>query len=129
MKKANFVLVFALLAVSNWAFASETVTWSGIVKEEDGYHTVGHRFGHSLEFVKQDDGAKYDIVDSDELESLHIQKEKNLLVEITAEKTNRFLFWGGNLIVKNFKVLQELDDIPHREPVRTVSDGGARSRR
>lgn len=107
------ILISVLFSFS--AYAGEIVRWTGTVSEEDGYHYNEHEFGHSLEFIRQNDGKSFDVVDSQELEAVHIQKEKNLLVEIEAEKTDRFLFWGGNLIVKNFKVLDELDEIPHRE--------------
>lgn len=126
--KSLFILL-SIFVLSSQASASETVKWTGIVKEEGGFHTTGHTFGHSLEFVRESDGKDFDIVDSAELENLHIQKEKNLLVEIEAQKTGKFLFWGGNLIVTNFKVLKELDDIPHRERARASNlDRGGRSR-
>lgn len=128
MKKITLSMASILMLFGSLGYAGETVKWSGIVREEDGYHTNGHRFGHNLEFIKQEDGSKYDIVKGDELEALHSEKEKNLLVEIEAEKTNRFLFWGGNLIVKNFRVLQELDEIPHQAARNSRLDG-AGSRR
>lgn len=92
----------------------EIVTWVGEIKDEASDHTTEHR--HALKFIKKDDGKKYSIVDSPELVKLHHETEKNYLVEIEAEKTPRFLFWGGNLIVKNFKVLHELASVPHLPP-------------
>lgn len=97
----------------------EIVNWEGFVVA-DGGHTTRH--DHDLEFVRESDGETFDIVDSPALEKIHCDSSKKLRVKIEAEKTSRFLFWGGNLIVKNFKVLEELDSIPHQkyEP-RTVS--------
>ncbi len=93
----------------------EIVKWLGEVKDDASSHTTRH--GHELEFVKKDDGEEYDIVDSPDLQNLHHETGKNFLVEIEAEKTPKFLFWGGNLIVKNFKVLEETSDvIPHTNP-------------
>lgn len=105
---------------SHTKFQPEIVKWVGEVKDDRSTHTTEHR--HELEFVKKDDGKRYDIVDSPELVKLHHETGKSYLAEIEAEKTPRFLFWGGNLIVKNFKVLEETSDvIPHAEPVRRSS--------
>lgn len=131
MKKLtmNLSILCGVLGISFAAVAGEPIKWTGILQEEDGYHTTAHEFGHDLEFVRQDDGGKFDVVDSPELLAVHSAKEKNLLVEIEAEKTKRFLFWGGNLIVKNFRVLGELDEIPHQAPKRTQYErGGGRIR-
>ena len=93
----------------------EVVRWVGLVKDEASTHTTEHE--HALQFVRKDTGDSYDIKDSPDLVKLHHETEKNYLVELEAEKTSRFLFWGGNLIVKNFKVLEEASDrIPHQEP-------------
>lgn len=97
----------------------EIVKWVGFVKGDPLYHTTNH--DHSLQFVLQSDGDSFDIVDSPELVKLHHETEKNFLAEIEAEKTSRFLFWGGNLIVKKFKILKELETVAHTEPVRRRS--------
>lgn len=95
----------------------EIVKWIGEVRDEPSSHTTNHE--HELTFVKKDDGENYDIVDSPELVKLHHETEKNFLVEIEAEKTPRFLFWGGNLVVKNFRVINELGGpIAHRTPAQ-----------
>lgn len=101
----------------------EMVKWIGVVKGDPLYHTTDH--DHSLEFLRQSDGDTFDIVDSPKLVKLHHDTEKNFLAEIEAEKTSRFLFWGGNLIVKNFKVLKELETVAHSEPIqrRTFEHG------
>lgn len=98
----------------------EIVKWVGEVRDDEGSHTTDH--DHELRFTKKDDGEVYNIVDSPSLVKLHHETEKNYLVEIEAEKTAKFLFWGGNLIVKNFKVLADASGpIPHRIPARTSS--------
>ena len=97
----------------------EIVKWEGYV-EADGGHTTRH--DHELEFVRKSDGESFSIVDSPDLEKAHCDSSKKLRVKIEAEKTSRFLFWGGNLIVKNFEVLEELAQIPHKKyKPRTVS--------
>jgi len=85
----------------------ETVKWIGEIKEEFCDPTTNDL--HELKFVKKDDGKKYDIVEGPALEKLHSEISKNALVEIEAEKTPKFLFWGGNLIVKNFKVIATIN--------------------
>lgn len=138
-RKSISVLFLGILVSSSSAFAMrgemgildrsdrspavqpEIVKWIGEVKDEAATHTAGHE--HELKFVKKDDGKEYGIKDSPDLVKLHHETERNFIVEIEAEKTPRFLFWGGNLIVRNFKVLEETDSAPHlteikQEPVR-----------
>jgi len=107
------------------ASAPEIVKWVGTVKDDADSHTTEHE--HELEFTRKDNGDSYDIVDSPELVKLHHDTEKNYVVEIEAEKTSKFLFWGGNLIVKNFKVIEEASDrIAHRAPAAKRSSSGPR---
>ena len=102
------------------------VTWVGYV-DADGGHTTRH--DHYLEFVRKSDGESFDIKDSPELEQVHCDSSKKLLVEIEAEKTPRFLFWGGNLIVKDFKVLEELNTVAHKPYVESKATSRAFDRR
>lgn len=90
------------------------VQWSGIVRGDSFYHTTNHK--HQLEFIRDGDLNTFDIVDSPELVKLHHNSEKNLRIQLTGEITSRFLFWGGNLVVKSFKILEELENIPHQKP-------------
>ncbi|MCB0362477.1 MAG: hypothetical protein KDD35_07135 [Bdellovibrionales bacterium] len=82
------------------AYKPEIVSWTGIV------HSVLDN-EVDLQFVRNDDKEKFDIVDSPDLEKFDWVNHKSRLVKIEAEKTPRFLFWGGNLIVKNFEILKE----------------------
>jgi len=97
----------------------EIVKWIGTVKGDSSQHTTEHN--HELRFIKQSDQEEFDIVESPKLVTLHHKNEKNYLMEIEAEKTPRFLFWGGNLIVKKFKVLKELESVPHQIPSKKIS--------
>lgn len=90
----------------------EKVKWEGYVTAGAG-HTKGHN--HNLKFVRKSDGESFDIVDSPALEKIHCETSKNLWVNIEAEKTSQFLFWGNNLIVRNFEVVKELAQLPHKE--------------
>lgn len=94
----------------------EIVKWVGTVRDDANTHTTEH--GHELKFTRKDTGDSYNIVDSPELVKLHHETEKNFVLEIEAEKTPRFIFWGGNLIVKKFQVIEEASGpIAHTEPV------------
>ncbi len=92
----------------------EMVKWAGEVRDDAASHTNDHE--HALTFLNKEDGKIYDVVDSPALVKLHHETEKSFLVEVEAEKTPRFLFWGANLIVKNFRVISELgESVPHNE--------------
>lgn len=78
----------------------ELVNWLGIIHSQLDNDV-------ELEFIRKSDGDKFDIVDSKELEALDWKDHRSRLVQIEAEKTPRFLFWGGNLVVKKFEVLKE----------------------
>ena len=121
MKKS--ILTLALAATTSLSFAGSLeaeeknkskniVSWTGFVTADFGHHT---KHNHNMEFVRQSDGRSFDIVDSPELEKVHCESSKKLLVEVTAERTPKVLFWGNNLIVKNFKILNELEDLPHKK--------------
>jgi|JI10StandDraft_1071094.scaffolds.fasta_scaffold349488_2 hypothetical protein len=136
--KKSYLLALALMASSLNVYASregmgprepratqpstpEIVKWVGEISDSASDHTTLH--DHKLEFKNRETGKTYDIVDSPELVKLHHENEKNYSVEIEAEKTPRFLFWGGNLIVKNFKVLDETASVPHLAPRAPSSTG------
>jgi hypothetical protein len=140
--KKSYLLALALMTSSLNVYASregvgpgepratqpstpEIVKWVGEISDSASDHTTLH--DHKLEFKNRQTGKTYDVVDSPELVKLHHENEKNYLVEIEAEKTSRFLFWGGNLIVKTFKVLDETESVPHlarRAPSATVREFG-----
>lgn len=93
-------------------YVPEMVSWLGEIKDEPSSHNTDH--DHELRFVRKEDGEEFDIVDSPELVKLHHSTEKNYLVKVEAKKTPRFLYWGGNLVVKKFEVVEETSPaIPH----------------
>jgi hypothetical protein len=77
------------------------VKWFGEVKEEISTHDSTHDFL----FFNKDDGKSYKIVDSPDFFKFKHEIGKNYLVEVEAEITPIFLFWGGNLIVKKFQLI------------------------
>lgn len=120
-QKLLVVLFFGVSLSQTSVASAEDIKWKGTVKEASGYHSTNHSDTHQLEFTRESDNKSFDIVDSDALEKLHAEKDKNLLVEVEGEITPRFLFWGGNLKIKSFTVLEELETIPHRESRSTSS--------
>lgn len=96
--------------------AQPTFRWVGTVQDDENVHTTEH--GHNLRFTRLDDGEQFNIVDSPQLVKAHCEGEKNYIVEIDAEKTPKFLFWGGNLIVKNFRIVEPslAKHVPHYSP-------------
>lgn len=95
------------------------VRWKGVVRGNSISHTTNHQ--HQLEFIREIDGKIFDVVDSPRLLALHHASDRNYRVRITGELTSRFFFWGGNLIVKDFAVLEELDKEPLQEPRRNIN--------
>lgn len=91
-------------------YAPEILELKGIVRS-DGNHQK--ECGVDLELVESETGKTYSISEPGELAKLHCTKEKNFLVSLKAEKTSSFLFWGGNLKVQEFEVLEELEAQPH----------------
>ncbi len=61
-------------------------------------------------FVSQEDERRFDVVKSRDFVQAQCQTSKVNLIEIEAKETSKFFFWGGNLIVKTYKVLAELDE-------------------
>ncbi|MDZ4660138.1 MAG: hypothetical protein SGJ18_00830 [Pseudomonadota bacterium] len=88
---------------------NEMVVWVGRIDDKNARH---NQHQHDLKFSKKDDGRSFDL-DSEGLTNLHHDTEKNYLVEIVAVKTPRFLFWGNDLKVRSFRVLEELEAVPH----------------
>lgn len=112
-----------LIGLRNQSTASQEpsgdpVTWVGVISDEEFSHNE-HR--HNLRFTRKSDGKSFDL-ESKSLMTLHHDKEKNFLVEVTGIKTPGFLFWGNNLIVKDFKVLGELESVPHQNVVRPIRE-------
>lgn len=105
---------------SNTSVLPNIVKWTGTISDSPDNHTNKHT--HDLIFTKNDSKEQYEIIDSPDLVKIHHNNEKNYLIEIEAEKTTRFLFWGGNLIVKNFKIINETESVPHLHEADKSSD-------
>lgn len=109
MKKL-FLFWFAL-AVSSTTYAEEQVSdFAGVIRSS-GEH-VQNSCGVDLELV-DDTGKALDLTNADELERMHCQKEKDFQVTIKGRITPKFLFWGGNLEVSSFVVLDEQESASH----------------
>lgn len=116
---ANFMYLLVALSVqSGIIVASEQDKFRAVGKiTEDRYdHTTKHE--HKLKFIRIDDGKEFDIEDSPALVSEHCRTEKGPVVEVEGYLKNKFLFWGGNLVVTNYKVHEDIEvpAIRHVDP-------------
>lgn len=91
-------------------YVPEILELKGVVKS-DGNHEKN--CGVDLELVESETGKTYSISEPKELAQLHCEKEKDFLVSMKAERTPKFLFWGGSLKVQEFQLLEELEAQPH----------------
>lgn len=92
-------------------YVPEILELKGLVKS-DGNHKDDCNV--DLKLIESETGKSYNISEPGELAVIHCSKEKDLLVQMKAERTPKFLFWGGNLKVQSFEVLEELDSQPHK---------------
>ena len=93
---------------------SDRIIRTGEVSDKVSSHDMRHQ--HKLVFKEKSTGKIFNVVESPELAKLHHETGKNYLIEADTVQTKKFLFWGGNLVVKNFKVIEETsDEIPHNE--------------
>lgn len=93
-------------------FVPEILELRGLVKS-DGAHKKDCNVDIDLELIESETGESYSISEPGELKAMHCSKEKDLLVQMKAERTPKFLFWGGNLKVQSFEILEELESQPH----------------
>ena len=110
-------------------YVPEILELKGIVRS-DGNHQK--ECGVDLELVESETGKTYSISEPGELAQLHCSKEKDFLVTLKAERTSKFLFWGGNLKVQQFQVLEEFEAQPHIQAQTTYKpafDRGFANRR
>lgn len=112
-------IILTLLGLSLLSCASTTQSSSsqtklvGEVIDEPATHDTRHL--HSLKFIDQTTGEAFKVVDSPNLVKLHHETGKSYLIEAEVVKKPKFLFWGENLVVKNFSVLKETsEEIPHK---------------
>ncbi len=96
-------------------YKPEIVNWTGEIKEELSSHDTSH----DLLFFKKDDGKKYSIIDSPDIVRFQHEINKNFLIEIEAEKSPTFLFWGGKLVIKKFKIIS-VSGLTRKPPQRSL---------
>ncbi len=105
----------------------EVLSAEGIVRCKGGCSADGA--GCELQFVRASDGEVFDLNESPELQKLHCSDHKrDLQVKLEAEINPRFLFWGGDLVVKKFDVVGEIPaQICLVQPEQTASEWPNRS--
>lgn len=89
------------------------IKWEGLIHSTDSDEI-------NLEFIRRVDQKSFDIEPASELESLDWKDHKARVVSLTAELTPRFLFWGGNLVVKDYKI-KEVRQYSPRTPDRSIA--------
>lgn len=131
MKKAIFFLslfIFLLQGPISKADEANTLTLTGSIVCNPNTHTTDH--DHELLFKEEGSDREFDIVDSPALVSYHHQNDKNLKAQINGYITSKFLFWGGNLVVTSYEILEEGESQPVAQAViRSVNHfdrGGSR---
>ncbi|AZZ37298.1 hypothetical protein CIK05_11030 [Bdellovibrio sp. qaytius] len=114
-------IYFTAIALSFFSCASTNISknangraiLTGEITDDQSTHDTRHQ--HELKFTDQATGQVFNIVDSPELVKLH-ESGKNYLIQADVAQTSKFLFWGGNLVVKNFNVIKETsEEIPHQQ--------------
>lgn len=134
LKKISFATMFVMFMFSGApsAFADENAFKAiGKIIESRYDHTTKHE--HKLKFVRLDDGEIFDIEESPELLREHCQSEKDSVIEVEGYLTGKFLFWGGDLVVTNYKVHGDIEvpvtkhvdpkTLPRRHEVRPTRGG------
>ncbi|MBK9294519.1 MAG: hypothetical protein IPM57_08750 [Oligoflexia bacterium] len=94
-------------------YEPEIVNFTGIVKSKP--HQA-QSCDSDLKFTVNGSGDVYVLSNGEELKKLHCSKEKDLVIQLKAEKMPRFLFWGGDLKVISFEVLNEQEPEGHILP-------------
>lgn len=114
----KLLVISSIVFLNVEAYSADQSTFKeiGKITEEASDHTTEHE--HKLKFIRLRDGAKFDITDSPQLLKAHCESEKDPVVEIEGYRTDRFLFWGGDLVVTNFKIHEDIEvpRIAHANP-------------
>lgn len=88
----------------------EQIQIKGILLPEK--HQKGEK-NFSIQFVSLDGTQKYDVTNSPEITNLIQENESSYIVKINGELTPKFLFWGGDLVIKSFEILGKKPAPPH----------------
>ena len=107
-------LLIVGLFLPNLTYGQAMLKWSGRVYDLKDSHTTSHQ--HELLFKDSETNKIYDVVKSPEIEKLHHDTNKHYDVEIEGYLTSKFLFWGGNLVITKFNILDESDEIGLSNP-------------
>lgn len=114
----TFIFSLSSFAENN---ASKLVQVRGLVKS-DGTHTK--TCSVSLELVDESSGKSIGLVNAEELERLHCDKEQDFIATVSGVMTPKFLFWGGNLKVNRYEIADEQLPVPHIVAGPTFIKGG-----
>lgn len=111
------VALSAFVSFSSTANAGEKFSsWEGVVEDLNGYHAPEHSGDHPLKFTRASDGESFLIVEGDEaLLKDHLSSDKAQVVQVDGRLTSKFLFFGGNMVVEQSKVIRDLASVEHRK--------------
>ena len=116
----------AVMASTESEQSTNKVSWTGVVRCEKYSHTNEH--GCDLEFENGDTSKTISVVESPDLLKRHCANDRDLKVKVDGELTPKFLFWGGNLKISSFEVIEELSPMPETAKLsarpRTIREGG-----
>jgi hypothetical protein len=117
----SFLLFGCASQPANTTEPENRVSWKGTVKCHDRARTDNH--AHRAVFIREKDQETFDIVDSSDFVDRQCTSKTVSLLDIEGELTSRFLFWGGNLIVKQYSVAEQLNQPTTHEvaPIRSHS--------
>lgn len=94
---------------SSRPYEPEIVNLTGVIKSKPHQQSCDP----DLKFIVKETDEVYALSNVEELKKLHCSKEKDLVIQLKAEKVPRFLFWGGDLKVISFEVLHEQESESH----------------
>lgn len=124
LKKGNsmkilflFALIFVSVGCASGSKGSDNSNsdlMTGVVFDDSNSHDDRHE--HILKFKDNTTGEVYSLAHNQGLLDMHHNSERNVMVELKGEIKSKFIIWGQELVVKEYKVLQEVGEkIPHKK--------------
>lgn len=114
MKLLTQILCALIIPAAAYAGSDRAVSWTGRIFDTPNSHTTTH--DHSLSFEEEESKETYDVVDSPVLQKLHHETNRNYKAKIEGYITPKFLFFGGNLVVTKFEILEESEVVALSAP-------------
>jgi len=114
------LLTLSLLISPSSRADTDANGWVGTLTDYRNSHSSSHNLqseDHLMTFTRSSDGKSFTVVaGAADLLKAHLESDSSLLVEVTGRITSKFLFFGGNMVIENSKVLQQLAQVDHKNP-------------